>query len=162
MFANFYPRKMKQLILRLILPLTIISFWSIGKWWYALPEDAPDTMYTGFPFIYSGPGWHTSLSYQIFVTELIVDLLCYFVFWFLVAFSITRFKREFKVVKITAIGLWAMAVILPVNQTFLLIVSDNVYYLKRPYSIQILETGVTFGWKIAERPNYNPYFLESK
>lgn len=153
---------MKHLIVRLILPVTIISFWSIGKWWYALPEDAPDTMYTGFPFIYSGPGWHTSISYQIFVTELIIDLLCYFVFWFLVAFSMTRFKREFKVVKITAIGLWAMAVILPINQTFLLIVSDNVYYLKRPYPIHILETGVELGWKIPEHPDYNQYFPGNK
>lgn len=153
---------MKQLIVRLIMPVTIISFWSIGKWWYALPEDAPDTMYTGFPFIYSGPGWHTSLSYQIFVAELIIDFLTYFVFWFLVAFSITRFKREFKVAKITAIGLWATAFILPINQTFLLIVSDNLYYLKRPYPIQILETGVELGWKIPERPDYNQYFPKNR
>ncbi|HLO53624.1 MAG TPA: hypothetical protein VK169_05010 [Saprospiraceae bacterium] len=153
---------MRHLIISLIVPLTIISFWSIGKWWYALPEDAPDTIYTGFPLIYSGPGWHTSFSYQIFITELIIDLLFYFAFWFLIVFLIKRFKQEFKVTKIITFGLWVATFVLAINQTFLLIVSDNVYHLKRPYPIQVLETGIEFGWKIPQRPDYDKYFPKDR
>lgn len=153
---------MRHLILSLIVPLAIISFWCIGKWWYALPQDAPDTMYTGFPLIYSGAGWHTSLSYQIFIIELIIDILAYFVFWFLIVFLIKRFKKEFKVPKIITFGLWITTFILLIIQTVLLTVSDNVYHLKRPYPIQVLETGIEFGWEIPERPDYNKYFPKER
>ena len=64
----------------LILPLSIISLTIFTKWWYILPVDAPDSMMYGFPIPYSCNGWHTSLSYQIFIFEFIVDLLIHFAF----------------------------------------------------------------------------------
>jgi hypothetical protein len=65
----------RQLTLKLIIPITIISFAFFTKWWYALPVDAPDTMYWGFPFAYIGDGWGSSMTLQIFLIEFISDLL---------------------------------------------------------------------------------------
>jgi hypothetical protein len=80
----------------MVLPLTVISFGTITKWWYALPVDAPDTMFTGFPFAYACPGWHTSMSLQIFVTEFIIDFLTYFLLWFVLIFCIDHFVTKVK------------------------------------------------------------------
>lgn len=35
--------KMKSLIFKIVIPLTIVSFATFTKWWYASPVDAPDT-----------------------------------------------------------------------------------------------------------------------
>ncbi|MEM6768710.1 MAG: hypothetical protein AAF655_27470, partial [Bacteroidota bacterium] len=61
---------MKQLIWRLVIPLTIISFFLVTKWWFVAVEDAPDSWMYGFPFPYLCEGWHTSLSLQVFLKEL--------------------------------------------------------------------------------------------
>src|SRR5678815_3945633 len=100
---------MKSLTLKIVVPLTIISFATFTKWWYTLPVDAPDTMFTGFPFPFVCDGWHTSLSLQIFVTEFIADLLTYFLFWFIVIFSVNRFVIKFKIHKAITIGLWTLS-----------------------------------------------------
>ncbi|WP_222931286.1 hypothetical protein, partial [Xanthovirga aplysinae] len=81
---------MKKLIWELVLSLTVISFSIFTKWWYVLPTDALDTVMSGFPLIWISEGWHTSMSLQIFVKELIINLLIYFVFWFTIVYTINR------------------------------------------------------------------------
>ena len=46
-------------------------------WWFALPIDGPDKFYWGFPFAFLGEGFHTSMSYQFFILELIADFIIY-------------------------------------------------------------------------------------
>lgn len=62
---------MKQLTLKLIIPLTVISFAIFTKWWYALPADAPDTMFHGFPFPFVCEGWHSSMTLQFLLQNLL-------------------------------------------------------------------------------------------
>ena len=83
---GLHRKQMKQLTLKLIIPLSVISFATLTKWWYALPVDAPGTYLTGFPFPFVCNGWHTSMSLQIFAIEFFVDFLTYFLIWFLVFF----------------------------------------------------------------------------
>jgi hypothetical protein len=95
------PGEIKDLVKKLVLPLTFISFALWTKWWmvYALPIDAPDIIMVGFPLTYAGDGWHTSLSLQIFFLELLIDLLTYFLFWLVVILLVDRFVVKIRVNK---------------------------------------------------------------
>lgn len=139
---------MKRVTLKLILPLTVISFAAITKWWYALPVDAPDTLYSGFPFPFVGDGWHTSLSLQIFLMEFIVDFLVYFLFWFVAAYCFNKFLTRIKIKKFLTISLWTISGLIICGTGLIASNPDNLFYLKRPYSIEIMETGYKFLWQI--------------
>ena len=110
---------MKTLSLRLVLPLTIISFAFITKWWYALPEDAPDTVYTGFPLVCSGTAWHTSGAFQIFVTEFFTDFLFYFLVWFILTYCINRFWFSIKPPRLVTIIVWSLSILIIVFYSWL-------------------------------------------
>jgi hypothetical protein len=148
---------MKQLIWKLILPLTVISFGTITKWWYTLPVDAPDTLYSGFPFPFAGAGWHSSMSLQIFVLELIVDFLIYFLLWFAIVFSINKYLTKIKTYKIVTIGLWTISVIIILGASYIASFPEHIFYFKRPYEMEIMETGYKFIWQKTERPDYYKY-----
>jgi prepilin signal peptidase PulO-like enzyme (type II secretory pathway) len=152
--------RMKSLTFKIVIPLTIISLATLTKWWYALPVDAPDTMFTGFPFPFVCDGWHTSLSLQIFVTEFIADLLTYFLFWFIVIFSINRFAVKLKVDKAITIGLWTLSGLIMAFATLLASNKDNLFYVKRPFKMEVMETGFQFGWEHKERPDFYKYHPE--
>ncbi len=149
---------MKSLILKIVLPLTVISFFTFTKWWYALPVDAPDTLFTGFPLAFTCPGWHTSLSLQIFVMELIIDIMTYFLFWLVLIFCVDRYLVKIKTPKWVTIVLriisgvyLAFAIVLALNP-------DNLFYMKRPFDMQVMETGYEFIWEVTQRPDYDKYF----
>jgi hypothetical protein len=132
---------MKKIIWQLVLPLTVISFEIFTKWWFVLVEDGPSEILTGFPLPYFCSGWHTSLSLQIFVTELVIDVFTYFIFWFLIVFIINKYVYKFKPHKIrTRILLISSGLILALN---ILIASnpDNIFTIKRDFNIQILDEG---------------------
>ena len=153
---------MKQLTYKLILPLTFISFATMTKWWYALPLDAPGTLLAGFPFPFVCEGWHTSLSLQIFVTELLIDFLTYFLFWFGLAFCINRFLTKINPHKILTIVLWALTGLVVIGATLIASNSNNLFYVKRPFDIDVMETGYKFVWQNTERPDYYKYHPEKK
>lgn len=138
---------MKQLTFKIILPLTVISFATINKWWYALPVDAPGTLFTGFPLPFVCKGWHTSMSFQIFVTELLLDFLTYFLFWFVFVFCIHRFVAKMKPHKILTIVLWALTGFVICEATLIAANSNNLFYVKRPFDISIMETGYKLMWQ---------------
>lgn len=142
----------KGLTFTLILPLTIISFGTITKWWYALPVDAPDTLYSGFPFPFVGDGWNTSMSLQIFILEFLVDLSVYFLFWFMLVFCIHRFVTSIRPHKIFTTGLWTIAGLIIFWATFIASFPENRFYLRRSYDMEIIETGYKFVWKQTDRP----------
>jgi hypothetical protein len=143
---------MKQLTLKLVFPLTVISLVVFTKWWYTLPVDAPDTILTGFPLPFMGAGWHTSLSLQIFVGEFFLDLLVYFLFWFIVIYCVNRFWTTIRVHRILAILLLSLTGLIVAGSAFIASNSDNVYYLKRPWDMEIKKTGYMFIWQDQPRP----------
>jgi hypothetical protein len=148
---------MKQLTFNLVLPLTVISFATITKWWYALPVDAPDTLFAGFPFPFVCDGWHTSMALQIFVTEFIADFLIYFLFWFIVILCIDRLWTRIKMNKIVTIALWTLAGFVLGGATLIASNPDNLFYVKRPFDMDVMETGYKFMWQHTERPDYYKY-----
>ena len=143
---------MKRLSWTIILPLSIISLTIFTKWWYILPVDAPDSMMYGFPIPYSCNGWHTSLSYQIFIFEFIVDLLIHLAFWFVVAFLINRLIIKIRLHKIIVIVLLSIAGLFAGGLILIASNSTNLFYFKRQFDIEILETGYRFMWDGYSRP----------
>ena len=152
---------MKKLIWQLILPLTIISFACFTKWWYVYPIDAPGSVLEGFPLPYVCNGWHTSLSLQIFIAELIIDLFVYFSFWFVLVlfidkylFKITVHRFLTKVVLILSCLIIALYVLFAINP-------DNIFYFRRNFDMEIIDMGYGFIWEKAKGPDYNKYLPEN-
>ena len=137
---------MKQLTWKLVLPLTIISFVMFTKWWYVEIDDYRETL-TGFPFPFVCPGWHTSMSLQIFVFELIVDVLVYFAFWFSVILIATKTLKSFQVHKALTIILLTTAGLFTGVLILLATNPDHVYTTTRPFDIKVKDTGYRPLWK---------------
>jgi hypothetical protein len=157
--------QMKNLSWRLVLPLTLISFVLWTKWWmvYALPVDAPDIIMVGFPLAYAGDGWHTSLSLQIFILEFFIDLLMYFLFWFVAIWTIDKYVVKIQINRIATIFLVATAGLISLALIRIGADSTNLYYIKRPYNIEVLESGFKFIWDGNPRPvnfDYEEYEKE--
>jgi hypothetical protein len=145
----------KQLTWKLVLPLTIISFTIFTKWWHAQVDDHQEIL-RGFPLPFVCPGWHTSLSLQIFVLELVLDIFVYFAFWFLMTFIATktksfRMRKAVTISLLTTAGLCTMALIL------FAINPDNIYTATRPFEIEVKETGYRFVWQDQTRPDYHKH-----
>jgi hypothetical protein len=134
--------------------LTLISFvlWTKWRMVYVLPVDGPDIIMVGFPLTYAGDGWHTSMSLQIFFLELFVDLLVYFLFWFAVIWVINRFVVTIQIKRTVTIVLLAITVLILFGLIKVGADSTNLYYVKRPYDIEVLESGYKFIWDGNPRP----------
>lgn len=145
---------MKQLTWKLALPLTIISFTIFTKWWHVEIDDYREIL-SGFPLPFVCPGWHTSLSFQIFVLELIVDALVYFSFWFIIIMTASKTVKSFRVPKSVTITLLATSGLFTIILTLLAINPDNSYTTTRPFEIEIMETGYRFMWQDVTRPDYD-------
>jgi hypothetical protein len=143
---------MKQLTWKLILPLTVISFTVLTKWWYVLPVDAPDSMMLGFPLPYVCDGWGTSMSLQIFFFELLIDLLTYFSLWFVIVFCIDKFIFKIKLHKIVTILLLTTGGLFTCSLTYIASFHENLFYAKRNFDIDVLVTGYKFMWEGNTRP----------
>jgi hypothetical protein len=144
---------MKRLTWKLIFPLTIISLTVFTKWWYVLPVDAADSMMYGFPFPYACDGWHTSLSYQIFMTEFLGNLLIHLTFWFVIVMLTNRFIIEIRLHKVITIVLLTIAGIFLSGLILIASDSNNIFKVKRQFDIEILKTGYKFIWNGYSRPD---------
>ena len=147
---------MKQLIVKLILPLSIISFALFTKWWHVFVEDVPDTFFTGFPLPYVCKGWHTSLSLQIFIGELLFDFLIYFLFWYIMALAINYLGVQIKILKLFSKGLWVISIFFLTVGIILTLNPDNIFYSRCTFKMQVKKTGYTIGGYNITKPNcYN-------
>lgn len=143
---------MKRLIFNLVIPLTIISFASVTKWWYALVVDGPEEILIGFPFPFACSGWHTSLSLQLFVKEFIIDLLTYFLFWFVAIICTDRFLIKLTTNKFLTFISYSLTALIIIGASLIASNPDNIWHVKRNFEIEILETGYKFVWQHTEKP----------
>jgi len=133
---------MKKVISVFVLPLTLISFIGITKWWYIRVEDGPEVIAKGFPLIYSCPGFHTSLSTQFFVCEFILDLVCYFLAWLVVLFAFRKSAGRLTERRIVPIVLWLLTLLVYVWPLLTLLNPDNVFYLNRDFKVETRDYGI--------------------
>jgi hypothetical protein len=146
---------LKQLLWRLIFPMTIVLFGTVTKWWYVLPVDAPDTMMIGFPFAFISDGWHTSMSLQIFIEELFIDLVAYFSICFLIVIIIDRYFKKIKVAKLVTVLLWTSSTLIVAIAFWIASFPQQIIQTKRDWSMKVMSTGFKFTWTHQDKPNFS-------
>jgi hypothetical protein len=134
---------MKQMIFRFTLPLTLISFALITKWWYGIAIDAKDVFFYGFPLIYKCEGFHTSLSTQYFLFEAIINLVSYFTVFLIITLVINRLWR-IRISRKVAQFFWIALGIFIGGNVYLSIQMDDRYKLTRDFDVEIFDWGITF------------------
>ncbi|WP_107037904.1 hypothetical protein [Brumimicrobium mesophilum] len=138
---------MKQLIWKLILPLTIISFSLFSKWWHIRIDNEFDEIITGFPVPYILPGWHTSLSLQIFVSGFLINILSYFTFWFTAVFIVHHFLKKIRPSRILTTILLSFSLLF--LSSIILVASnpDNIYKFQNDNDIEVIDSGYKMIWQ---------------
>ncbi|WP_298554578.1 hypothetical protein [uncultured Algibacter sp.] len=135
-------------------PLTLISFGIITKWSYGIVIDGTDEFLYGFPLIYKCDGFHTSLSTQYFLTEIIVNLLTYFAFWLILTLIINRIWTINIPKRISKI-FWIVYSVLFLGFIYLSNDLDDQYLTKRDFEIKIFDSGISiFGIHDTDREKY--------
>jgi hypothetical protein len=127
---------------KLVLPLTILLFCSLTKVWHTVPVDARDTHYWGFPFAFVGEGWHTSMSLQFFVLEMIADFAVYMLFCTLLVYLLQKLIPTVLSNKWVSRILWTVASLFLLAAGLIISTSQPVFHLMRPYDWVIKETGI--------------------
>lgn len=151
---------MKKLIFRLTLPLTLISFGIITKWSYGIVIDGTDEFLYGFPLIYKCDGFHTSLSTQYFLTEMVINLMTYFVFWLITTQIISQFWK-INIPKQIAKIFWIGYTVLFLGFIYLSNDLDDQYLTKRGFEVKIFNNGISiFGLHSTDREKYQLEFRE--
>ena len=144
---------MKSLALKLALPLTILSMGVCTKWWYVLPTDARETYYWGFPFVFVGEGWHTSLSLQFFMVEWVADIVILFLFWVGWVYIMRRFSYFNPVNRYAVRILWSLTLLVMVGAGIIITFSSPIFHLKRDYDFRVIQSGYMFFWQNTPMPN---------
>ncbi|CAL2106059.1 conserved membrane hypothetical protein [Tenacibaculum sp. 190524A02b] len=145
---------MKKIIFRQTLPLTLISFGIITKWWFGIAIDAKDVFFYGFPLIYKCEGFHTSLSTQYFLTEMTINFLTYFAFWLIVTLIISRLWK-INIPKLICKIFWVGFGVFFLGFIYLSNDLDDRYKIKRDFDIKIFDSGITmFGIHSTDREKY--------
>jgi hypothetical protein len=145
---------MKKLIFRLTLPLTLISFGIITKWSYGIAIEAKDVFFYGFPMIYKCEGFHTSMSTQYFLTEMVINLLTYFVVWLIITLILDRFWK-INIPKRIAKIFWIGFGIIFLGFAYMSNDLDDRYLMKRDFDVKIFDSGITiFGIHSTNREKY--------
>ncbi len=126
---------MKKLTLKLVFPLSIISFILFTKKWYVEVVDGGNTLLYGFPypFMTNGPN---SLSYIFFIKELIIDFFVYFFVWFVFILLIHKFTKKIFSKTLPSILLWIVTVLLLGFVVGIVFNDANIYYAKTPKTFQ--------------------------
>lgn len=135
---------MKPLLLKIVLPLTIISFAWFTKIWDVQVVDGTRETMVGFPFIYSCRCFHTSMCHQIFVMAFIADLLVYFMFWSSMVLGFNKYIFTIPTPKIVTRFLAATAGMALLCFVFVLVVLDSTYMLLRFFDIEVMGTTNNF------------------
>ncbi|WP_083536131.1 hypothetical protein [Chryseobacterium vrystaatense] len=143
---------LKYLIFKMALPLTIIIMVVFTKSWLVLPVDGGNTVMSGFPFPFIADGWHTSLSYQIFITEFLADFFIQLLLWTLILFLINKYLFIIKIPKFLNIIIWGLVIIISGLAVSIASMPDQIIRLKRDWEIQaVLNSGYQFIWEEQSR-----------
>jgi len=153
---------MRKLIWKIVIPLTLTIFSTITMWRFVLIVDGPSEILTGFPLPYICSGWHTSLSYQLFLSEFVIDLFVYFLMCLLIVYLINRFIWKIKVNRKTVVVFYVLAGFLFVNPFILLGLNEHVYKIKSDFNTKTLETGIKFWNSYVKKPDLDKYVLIQK
>lgn len=146
------------------IPLAVIAMLLVTRWWYVLIDGEMTEFLYGFPLPFICSAWHTSMAYQIFIFEFILDLISYWAICFLVLTLTRSIWKGFYIHKSIAISIMVFAgLITGFLGWSLFSTSDHLYYLERPWpgnSIEFMESGTTFIFQKQVQPDLNKFHPE--
>ena len=150
-------------ILKITIPLTIISFSLFTKWWYVLPVDGTDEIMVGFPLAYKYPCC-SSMEFMIILSHLIIDVLVYFTFLFVIVLIINKYLFEIKSSKFITIPLWVISILPLLFMSYIHYELGHFEWVENDFykEKEIMETGYYFIWEDLEHPDYYKYHPEKK
>ncbi len=125
--------------LKIVWPLSIISFLLFTQWWLVEWEDGGREIIYGFPFPFMASG-ATSLTFTFFIREFLLDLTVYFGFWFGLVYLFHRYVRPVKPAKRFWIPLWLFTLLLMAFVSLLWSEGPNLYRWKNEASYKVLNT----------------------
>ncbi|MEO7213289.1 hypothetical protein [Mucilaginibacter sp.] len=128
---------MKQIIVKFVVPLTIISFSLITMRSIAFVDDIGSIDFIGFPFLYTCKGFHTSMSQQLFLLPLLVDLVVYLLIWFALFLILNKFVDINKAPRFIPLTLILLATVFFAINILLAHNPDNIFILKRDFEIKV-------------------------
>ena len=134
---------MKKVTLKLVLPLTIILFFCVTKWW-CVAVDAPNTPLSGFPFPYTGKAWGSSMSFQYFLFEFLVDLAVYFAIVFAVTYLVYSYIIPQQPHRVIFFSLYIVATLFVTMGILTISATDSFFYLYREFEIKTINTEYLF------------------
>jgi hypothetical protein len=120
-------------------PLTVITMTFFTKWWLVFPVDGANTAMLGFPFPFIADGWHTSLSYQIFIVEFLSDFFIELLLWTLILFLTNKYLFTVKIPKLLNIIIWGLGIIISGLAVSIASMPDQIIRLKRDWEIQTVQ-----------------------
>lgn len=144
---------MKSLHYRIILPVSLILFFSVTKWWFVLPVDAPDTMMWGFPFPCYSEGWHTSGALQFFIGEGILDFLIYYLVSLILILIAGKLFPAWQAKKWWTVFLWVIAGLYLAMAAYVMCLTENLFYFHRNFDMEVIKSGYKFIWQFIPRPS---------
>jgi hypothetical protein len=150
---------MRKLIGRLCIPLTLIIFVLFTKSTIAEVEDTPLTEFIGTPLPYLCDSWHTSLSNQVFLFELIIDLLVYFLTISTILYLIDRYLISIRIGKVALFSLYFVAISLVALSSLILFRSDSLLFLYIDFKYQPLTSTYKFTLQPKSQTGYESYQL---
>jgi len=136
---------MKKLILYLVLPLTVILFFTITKW-TCVQIDGPNIVLQGFPLPYVSPGLGSSMTWDFFVAEFVFDVLVYFLLVLVICYLVDRFIYPIKPNNVISITLCIIAILFLCLQVLLYSI-ETTFYLHRNFDIKVINSSFTFFWQ---------------
>ena len=140
---------MKIQTLKLILSFTIISFFTISKWWF-VRIDGPDNFMYGFPIAYKRDALHTSLASEYFILEFIIDFLLYLFFWFIITILLERNGIQIILPKIVLNSIFTISFVVFVLELVFAFSFDNMISFRNDNYFEVIKSGV-----------YHPFFEKS-
>lgn len=140
-----------ELVLKVVLPLTIILFGTITEWRYVYVEDGPDEFLYGFPLSFICSGWHTSMSLQIFISELLFDFSVYFISCLTFVTLIDRFIKQIVLNKYFKYIFYGLASLTLLLYGIVFSNPDNILKMKRDFKYIEIRQGYKFVWQQDKR-----------
>lgn len=146
-----------KIIIRIVLPLTMILFLIFTKWWIVDVVDGTDGIMYGFPFIYKAPAFYTSMAVEYFILPLLADFLIYFGLLFGIVYLINKFLVAVAIRKLVSVFLFIVAFLLVSLELVLSFMPDNKISFKRDYDIEVKQTGFDFPLNNSDQIEFDNY-----
>lgn len=153
---------MNKLIFRLVFPLTFISYIMFYKWWYVQIEDWVDVKMYGFPLINCSPTTVSSMQFQYYVLETIINILSFFTFWLALVFIVNRFIKPILISTIFGKTSLVICSLYVITHTYFDFAMNTKYLIKRDWNIEVIDKGFLWFWQSAPELDYNHSHLRKK